>query len=269
MPSPLSSSQLRASLSALALAFFVVGCGGALPELHPTHAMHPGKQEVTAGMATEVAIGLPYSYTEATQDPTDPNYPSAQMTQLLVAPTVSPWFSGRFGITKEVELGLAYSGRALRGDGRYVVDLGDFAFSAGLGLSLIPQQFASSGEGQFQVIGNGVGTDLPVLFGWRSSAELVQLWTGLKFRYEYLAGNLPYRDDLIDSGAAPERTTSDLSGNRLSLGALAGIAFLVRPVSIRFEVMMSKHWGFGEYLGSPLDIELWSFSPAGAIAYQF
>jgi len=104
----------------------------------------------------------------------------SQIQTKALAPAIAPWVSARVGITGSNEVGLAYTGRGVRLDGRHAFQLNKkntLALSVGLGgdLLLLGRQQANAQEPQ-SVLGGGV--DLPIMFGWRSTAGLYSAWIG-------------------------------------------------------------------------------------------
>src|SRR5262249_14255801 len=142
-----------------AFSFFLAGCGGGVPLLHPAHVLPPGEVRVGAGLSGQVAL-MPLPTTTGTAAN------NAKLQQLTAAPGVAPWVGGRIGIQGDNEGGLTYSGRSLRLDGRHAFSLGAPTLSVGLGLSAISAQRPGEGKDGSSVFGGGF--DVPILFGAKS-----------------------------------------------------------------------------------------------------
>ena len=75
---------------------------------------------------------------------------------------------------------------------------------------------------------SGVGVDVPILFGYRSDADLLSGWVGLRASLDHWSGNVSLDD-------AP---TLKLRADRLSAGPLLGnnVSSLVRETQITFDI---------------------------------
>ncbi len=142
----------------------------------------------------------------------------AGRTGLLVAlaegPAVAPYAAARIGIPGTNEAGLSYSGQGLRGDLRHAFEWGNRALSAGVGVSGLGlgQSGASDPPGTDLSGAHGVGVDLPILFGYRTDADVISVWAGLRGSFDHWSGKVS-----LDPGAAFE-----LGANRLAFGPIFG-----------------------------------------------
>jgi hypothetical protein len=119
----------------------------------------------------------------------------------------------------------------------------------------------------------GWGLDLPLLVGWRSSAEVVQLWAGARGGYERALGHLAVQ---LPSASAQE---PHFEGYRWMAGGLVGLAIGVKPVWAALELD-----GSYQYADAKLDLvegtpsatvahraklDGWVVTPAAALLAQF
>ena len=110
---------------------------------------------------------------------------------------------------------------------------------------------------------NGVGLDLPLLFGYHTDADLISVWAGLRGAYDRWSGKVTL------DGDAP----FSLSAGRLSAGPVLGLAVGLSPlwVAAELEVDYSHVTGTLDRAGSHYDTQLdgWSARPAGALIAKF
>jgi hypothetical protein len=181
-----------------------------------------------------------------------------QLQNNTIAPAVAPWVSARVGITGSNEVGLAYSGRAIRLDARHSFQLNkknSLALSTGLGgeLLLIGRPRAGGQDPQ-SLLGGGV--DVPVLFGWRSTAGLYSAWIGPRPGFSIVQGTL-----------ADGTTFSSKDGR---LGFVAGLSVGFRQVHIAMELGGAFH--FVDALVNktqPLTFTQFTLTPAGGLVLTF
>lgn len=272
---------------ALAPALLLVGCGGGQALLHPAHAVAPQAITVGAGVGGHVVVGkldeaIDAARRAAQQGGSGEPTPIARgsLAQASVAPGVSPWVGARVGLGDGNDAGLTYSGRSVRLDARHAFEWGAYAVSAGAGASTLlfnpgssdPDRTTSSGGIRGVDTGRmrGWALDAPVLFGWRSDADIVRLWTGARAGFERAQGDLilpaPSEDpDVVAVGHAEL--------DRWYVGGLVGLAVGVGPIWGALELTASYQRLDGSLeLGSDrLDARLGglSLSPAAALLTQF
>ena len=96
----------------------------------------------------------------------------------------------------DIEAGITYSGRTVRGDGRWAYQTPALALSAGLGVSGNLARRASVGSPDINGLDiervSGWGLDLPLVVGWKSDADLVWIWTGARAGYNRFQGDVVY-----------------------------------------------------------------------------
>jgi hypothetical protein len=290
-----SSRGLGARGLACGLLICAAGCGGAAPLLHPAQTLPVGA--VSAGAGVSGQFGSP-DVTDsidrgraAAGQPLDADenataYASGVLTDALLSPGATPWVAARVGVTDDVEAGLSYTGRSLRVDGRYALELDEsWTLSLGLGLTgllLTPERgdprFGEAAPAQdnpqveFEPSARGWGADLPVLIGYRLLENFGDVWLGPRLGFERLSGDLRLeRDD-------PASLPIDLSANRLWAGLVAGFSLGIPPLWLRFELATTYHRLRGSLeptqAGSSLEFGSleasgWSFSPSGGIVGKF
>jgi len=189
---------------------------------------------------------------------TDQATVETQLQNATIAPAVAPWVSARVGITGSNEVGLAYSGRSIRLDGRHSFQLNkknSLALSAGLGgeLLLIGRPRAGGQEPQSLL---GGGFDVPLLFGWRSTAGLYSAWIGPRPGFAFVDGTLA-------DGTA-------FSARDGRLGFVAGLSVGFRQVHVAMELGGAFH--FVDALvdkTQKVEFNQFTLTPAGALVLTF
>lgn len=172
------------------------GCAGGSPLLHPAHSLRPGQTRFGAGVAGQFALGdAATTLTDARSStapaaldkPTD-TYVRGALVAAAIAPGLSPYASGRTGVWDGGEAGLSYTGRTARVDARHALDFGSVALSFGVGASALLGHRTGSTSDQLdrlQLDGvSGWGADIPIVFGWRSKADVAWWWMGARGGYE-------------------------------------------------------------------------------------
>ncbi|HEY4104228.1 MAG TPA: hypothetical protein VGM44_10065 [Polyangiaceae bacterium] len=263
----------RLFVPGVALALALGGCGGGSPLLHPVHALPSGQTSFGAGMSDRLVLGTERSSLDFARDridvaapPADPRYARGVLVALAEGPALAPWASARVGIVGSNEAGLSFTGSAARADARHAFDFGSTAFSAGLGLSA--RGFGSSalelpGSDLDRV--NGYGLDLPLLFGYRTDADLISVWAGLRGAYDHWSGKVA-----LDSNG-----DFDLGASRFSAGPIVGLAVGVAPIYAAAELELDYAHVTGTMdRGAPAAhddaaISGWSLRPAGALIAKF
>ncbi len=251
---------------AVALAFASTGCGGGTALMHPAHTLPAGDVIFGAGASQNFIVGNAEQEVEEAREAISGNpgattTPGAALTEeernaevlegaiaySLMTPGLAPWVGGRVGIGYDLEAGLTYTGRAARIDGRYAFETDATALSIGLGVSgrlLHPEQNTATVD-EIPLVNDGgiagVGFDVPVIVGWRSSAEVVQVYGGVRGGYETLFGTY-----LVTSVAEDGvRGEADVRAGRSFFGGLLGMIVGVRPIWVGFELDATYHHGRG------------------------
>ena len=250
----------------------LAACGGGLPLLHPARVLNAGQTSFGAGMSDRFVLGAERKALDnAEQRPAgsplpanDPAYTRGVLVAVAEGPALAPWASARVGIPGSNEGGLSYTGQALRADARHAFEWDNSALSLGLG-------FTGRGFGQSALDlpgadlshANGVGLDLPVLFGYHTDADLISVWAGLRGSHDHWSGKLTLDDD------AP----FTLSASRISAGPVLGLAVGLSPlwVAAELEVDYAHVTGTLDRAGGHYDTQLdgWSARPAGALIAKF
>lgn len=255
MQPPLSGCSCSAHLAAaLLLAFAGTGCAGGAPLLHPAHVLRPGFVSVGAGVSGDLVL------MKSAPDATD----EADLEELSVAPGVSPWVSGRVGLTGSNEAGLTYTGRAIRVDGRHAFSLGAPTLSVGLGAAALLAQRPESGQDGSSVY--GIGFDAPVLLGFQSRSDIYAFWLGPRVGFEVLRGRL--QTGAVDP-VTEEAPLLDVSGQHLQLGFVIGARVGFRHVHVALEAGAAYHWVEGEISDTSVTLEQATIAPGGGLILTF
>ena len=219
-----------------------------MPLGHSAHTLPSGKTSIAGGVAGRLMITSEASSTDAT---------AADLQSLAIAPDMSPWVAARAGLGNDFEAGVSASTRAIRIDGRRSFGSDRVALSIGLGASAIlaARPMGGSASGVY-----GGGFDVPVLLGWRSSADLYAAWIGPRVGAELFSGEL-------DAASADETTSA--SGRHLHFGGTAGFRAGFRRVYGVIEVQVSYHLADGTLGKRSLTLSGWSVTPAGGLAVSF
>jgi len=174
-----------ASSAGTAFAIFASGCGGGAPLLHGAHALDVGATAQGAGFSATFATGEARRAVGLERDSAangaTPGAQAAARSQAVLnsmSPSLAPWVSARIGISGDNEGGLTYTGRGIRIDVRHAFEDDDVALSIGGGASGVHTDEPSGPT--------GVGFDIPVIAGWRSTGGVVTLWAGARGGFEKL-----------------------------------------------------------------------------------
>ncbi len=289
MPS-LAQSRRNAAfvvLAALGAVGVLPACGGGMPLLHPAHTLRPGHVSGTVGASGNFLFG------EADQAITDANAAGvgtstdeASMRRaaagiaasVMGAPGVAPFVSARVGVAPQTEAGLVYTGRNVRIDGRYAIESKKYAFSAGLGLHSLLTHPTTKPDQQPSATGTvsgvdasgilGYGVDLPLIVGYRSDGDIVQVWGGLRGGYEHTYGDVFYSDP---NNAV---VSAELKGDAYSAGGLVGLAVGLSPIWVAAEISATYLHISGKLApestpGGSADVDGLTVTPAGALIGRF
>ena len=272
---PPSSNRAFSTLigiSAGVAAFGILsGCGGGVPLLHPAHVLPAGRTAFAVGVSDRFLLGDAQRALAGTEPavpgtPDDPNRRATRSALVTLAegPAVAPYAAARIGIPGANEAGLSYSGPALRGDLRHAFDWGDYALSAGLGVTGRFGQRSTDLPPEVDLSGShGVGVDLPLLLGYRTDADLISVWGGVRGSFDQWWGSVS-----LDPNAAYE-----LDARRLSVGPIFGMSVGLPPfwVSVELELDYAHVTGSLDRPGTRLQAQIdgWSARPAGALTAKF
>lgn len=263
---------------AVVFALFTTSCGGGAPLLHPAHVLPSGHVSAGAGVSGQFAFHGP------TSGPPEQHTFEDAIARAALSPGIAPWASARAGLGGQFEAGLAYTGRSVRADARRAFAGDSTALSVGAAASAVfsdPRDLAdapSVTSGRIPPNGGdlhatGYGFDVPILFGWRSTASVVQAWAGARGGVERLDGDLP----LAPAHDAPSPSAA-FSTTRWYGGGLVGAAVGLSPVVVAVELdvayqSVSGRASFPAELGDPArrdgSVHGLTLSPAGAIIGKF
>jgi len=259
-------------LIAFGLVLTLAACGGGNPLLHPAHALPTGQTAFGAGVSDRFVVGAERTALDSararvtTTPPSDAAYTRGLLVALAEGPALAPWVSARVGIKGSNEAGVSFTGNAFRADARHAFDWGETAFSAGLGVT-------AHGLGQSAVElpgtdldrAHGFGLDLPLLYGYRTDADLISVWAGARGAYDHWSGKVALGDP----------SDASLGAARWSLGPVVGLAVGVAPIYVAAELELDYAHVTGSLeRAEPADRQSGSFSgvsfrPAGALIGKF
>ena len=253
--------------------------------MHPAHTLRPGKISGSVGASGNFLLGDADDAIEQTDaagagnslGPDSAEQTTAGIAASVVgAPGVAPFVAGRVGVAERTEAGLTYTARSVRIDGRHAFEDKSRALSLGLGLRAILSHPTSdpndtpkaSGELSGVDAGGvtGFGADIPLLVGYRSDAELVQIWGGLRGSYEHLQGEVLF--------AEPTAPVAELEADEISAEALLGLGVGLSPIWVAVEIAVGYLHVEGELRpeGLPVStakVDGLAVTPAGAIIGRF
>lgn len=233
----------------------------------------PGHTAFGAGISDRLLLGDERKSLAAveTRSPGAPLPPAsdARLTRgVLVAlcegPALAPWTSARVGIPGANEAGLSFTGRSLRADARHAFEWQHSALSLGVG-------FTGRGFGNTtpELPGadldhaHGLGFDIPILFGYRTDADLISVWAGARAQYDHWSGTVA-----LDSNPG-----FALSAQRFAAGPVLGFAVGLPPLWVAAELELDYTHVTGA-LDRPgaresARIDGLSVQPAGALIAKF
>jgi len=283
--------SVRAGGGGLALAASVLtACGGGAPLLHPAHPLLEGDVTFAAGTSGRFTLGG-LQRAEAKLDAAGrlpggaqsqqerEGFANGTISRIAVGPGVAPFVAARVGLGHHKEAGLTYVGRGFRLDGRHAFEWPSLALSVGAaaniafahpGRDLTPVPGANTGLRTMSLSSmRGYGLELPLVFGYRSSADVVKLWTGLRagFERDYFNASIVEAPDAL--------VGTEGRATRFWGGGLVGFAIGLAPVEVRVEVDAAYENARGALSLSYLEGELtgnvagWSLTPAMAISAKF
>ena len=273
---------MRRRALAAALLLGSTGCGGGLPLLHPARTLAPGEVRASGGFSANIAAGglsnaLGAARIEAQgvtpgsagTVPTDATYAKGALVSASIGPGLAPFAGARVGVGDQFEGGIAYTGRAVRGDLRRSFDLSDhWSLSVGAGGSSALYGHAFGGDLPDVDLGqlHGWGADVPVMVGYESDGDLYMLWLGARSGWEHV--------DISEVRSVPKAVTLGtppvgLSATRFWGGGLLGLAVGFRHVHVAMEVDASYATVTGEYNQVHAQVAGLTLAPATALWWRF
>ena len=263
-----------------ALGFSLAACGGGVPLFHGPHVLSPNQTATAAGISGTFTTGSMRATVNEART-TAASTSGASRTDLLakyagiasaIAPETAPYVGLRVGLPSDNEVGLSYTGRYLRLDGRHAFESGHWALSIGGGLDASwSRLFRSERDTDTQVMAAhsySVGGDVPILFGWQSDAGVVSLWAGTRAGYERIVGAGERETTVL---GAPFTSSAGL--NHWRIGGVAGLSFGFRHVHTMLELETAYHSVSGKFGDQPgaAEVQLTgvTLTPAGALRFTF
>lgn len=270
-------------------ALLLNACAGGTPLLHPAHTLPEGDVSFAAGTSGQLTLGELERANDrldsAAGTPGGANTEAARrgfvegaLTRMAVAPGVAPFAAARVGLGNHNEAGLSYTGRSFRLDGRHAIEWKTLALSFG---AVATGALARPGDEPARRVGDmpraggglraleltslsGYGLELPVLFGYRSDADVVKAWVGLRGGLERDSANL----SLVVTPDTALATTGD--ARRYWGGGLVGFSVGLAPIEVRVEVSgayQTVHGSLSTEDGKvSASVAGWSLTPAMAIS---
>jgi hypothetical protein len=268
-----------------------IACGGGAPLLHPAHTLPADELSFAAGTSGHFLLGDLASARDdladaaaqpggATTDDEQRRFAQGALAKFAMAPGVAPYFSGRAGLGNHNEAGLTYTARTLRIDARHAFEWPSVALSVGVvGIGALPRmgdrpdvevdptQAVFGLRTAELVSARGYGLEIPLLFGYRSSADVVKLWTGLRAGFERDAFDIT----IVES--PDHAVSSSASATRIWAGGLVGFSVGLAPIDVRVELDAAYERAEGDLVraGGELSAEVsgLSLTPAMAISAKF
>jgi len=227
--------------------------------MYPAHTLSAAEVTFGAGVSQNFVLGEADNAVEeaiaARPEAVEPgevnDYVRGSVAWSLMTPGLAPWVGGRAGLGYDLEAGVTYTGRAARIDGRYAFEGDSTALSLGLGLSARlahPDESTTNTDvPSLNESGlHGVGVDVPIIVGWRSSAQVVQAYAGVRGGYESLFGSYLF----LLSDPPEAIAEGDVTADRWFAGGLAGLLVGVKPFWVGFELDAAYQLGSGEVTGT-------------------
>lgn len=246
----------RAALLVVTAAALVdaTGCAAGAPLLHPAHVLRSGQVSMGAGLSANfaegparAAVARARAATAATGAVSTPqqvqDFADGSLAYSLITTGLAPWVGARVGTGYDTEAGLTYTGRSVRIDGRYAIENASAAVSFGAGASGVlshptDHSGATVAGTNNEIPGldasgiSGWGFDVPIIAGYRSEDDLVQVWGGARGGYEQLGGDFTLR---IDPDPTAVRR-APVSAHRWFAGGLVGVAVGIAPLWVAAEL---------------------------------
>jgi len=244
--------------------------------MHPAHTLPERHVRFAGGASANFVVGDPADAIDAAKaepvgaftDTPSEQYARGALAVAAMGPGISPFVSGRVGLGYDAEGGLAYTGRSVRIDGRYALQGEHLALSAGVGGSALLSRRHAGSDPQIAGLNldaaTGWGVDVPVVFGWRSSGDVVWWWTGARAGYDELRGQVGYED----ASPAPP-IDSDIDGHRAYVLGLMGLAVGFRHLHAAVEVQGGYQAAEARLWDANVDVSGATVSPSAALIARF
>jgi hypothetical protein len=238
--------------------------------MHGAHALRSGATANGVGFSSTFTAGRSREIAETARSQLPPSADGNEvrlkdgLVRAAMAPTVAPWLSARIGMQGDNEVGLAFTGRAIRVDARHAFESGHLALSLGAAGSMTWRGLDPVGDSTTARIRirSGYGFDVPVLLGWRSDAGVISAWGGAR-------GGLESLDTSAEIAEPSMALVSDLRLWRRYVGGVAGLSFGFRHVHAALELDVFYQWVSGDLGGSTVRVDGLTLTPAGALIFTF
>ena len=239
------------------LGLLASACGGAAPLMHTAHAIPEDEVTVGAGFSGSINIAPPDLGPENTTE--------SVVEEGSVSPGFAPWVGGRLGLGGDYDAGILYTARSIRADLRRSFPFGEddsLAFSMGLGASgLLPKRRDDLG-----VRVGGFGGDIPLLFGYRSDADVYSFYLGPRVGIEYLNGQRDLPPDPLDPTLVG---VESIRGWHAQAGGLLGLRIGFRYLYAAIELGGAMHWAEATVGEADASFSVFALRPAGALIGRF
>jgi hypothetical protein len=243
-----------------------LGCGGGVPLLHGPHALAPGATTTGVGFSGQFITGAARNVVEAASrsegstPERDALLAKEGALQSAMDPAIAPFVGMRMGLAGDNEVGLSYTGRYLRFDGRHAFESGPWAWSLGAGVSATwnaPDQGDDAAGVRTSGSTGAVGFDVPLLVGWQSDAGVVSIWAGARGGAERIGA-------WSSSGEA-----SSLALTHWHAGGTAGLAMGFRHIHVALELESAYHGVEGKFGTAEVEVHGVTLTPAGGLLFTF
>jgi hypothetical protein len=244
--------------------------------MHPAHVLPEGHVRFAGGSAANFVLGdAQTAIDEASLEPTSvavdrpsETYARGALAVASMAPGVSPLLAARVGLAWVSEGGLTYTGRLVRIDARKALEWDSIALSVGIGGSAVLSRRGAAPDATLGGLNieaaSGWGADVPVVFGWRSAADVVWWWGGVRGGYEHLQGHVA-----LERQAPSEPLEGDIDGARTSVTALTGLALGFRYVHAAIEVQGGYQHAAGTLWDQDVSVSGFTLAPSAALLGKF
>jgi hypothetical protein len=219
--------------------------------LHGAHTLALGDTAQGAGFSGTFALGDARAAVQSARA-------TEQRAALdALAPGVAPWVNARVGIGADSEAGLTYTGRAVRFDARHAFEFEETstAFSIGAGGSAVLRGEERTAPDGVVVAPGGFGFDVPLLFGWRSTAGVVSLWAGARGGFERIS--------------ASPTPASEVDLRRVYGGGVIGLGLGFRHLHGAIELDSAYQRVSGSVYGADIRLNGITLTPAAGLILKF
>lgn len=253
------------------------GCSTALSTHQPAHTLQPGQMHLGAAMNVTIptsrmldAISTGYDVSRSvTREGRTPN--EAEQRQLfeagaglaLQAPGVQNDFQFRYGLVKNFDAGLRYSGTGLHIDGKYQFMHTASGWDGALSVGLSRQLFSGLVFDLLDAVDvkdfSRTNLEVPLLFG-RKFGEVGFFWAGPKYIGSHYS---------LDAKLQQAGVVNQSSGLFHYVGAVGGISVGYKYVWAYAELTMMQAFAEADILGSSVNIGGFIVAPSAGVMARF